>query len=318
MPITKVMKSWFNIFILLFFLIGTFSCNSNLGESTQVSTSSTVTTLAPHIGQWRACIDYDSDGDNTVDKSKLEILNFSSSALIQTTTYFDMLTCQISYQTHRIDSLFKYTKSGNTISLNLREYSFTPLSVAKTTSSNSIVWCSLNSWALNSPLSVLGQNCGGVTKIYNQATSTTLSVSGNNLTYNNYNYALESKPEFNESGLSVPDGTYIYVEGDDIAKMLVLQNKSYTFYHYDLSTKFYMIENGSYTSSNNVISFNITSTNPIYCSSGASQRKFRIGEDSLMINFFDLDFFFTGLKVNFNEQQFRTHYLGGGFAIGCF
>jgi hypothetical protein len=142
-------------------------------------------------------------------------------------------------------------------------------------------------------------------------------VTGNTMTINSVVYNLESNLEFNQVGMTLPDGKYIFVNGDESAKMLIIQNKSYTLYHYDLASKYYTIEYGAYNSQNNTSNLEIVSTNPLYCFMGSTSHQFKVGDHSLIINPSDSKPFFIGTKVNFTEEQFRTQLLGGGFGVWC-
>ncbi len=304
--------------VLLFCsILGNYSCTDELSGGAEVSSGSTSLITPSHVGQWRKCLDYDSDADGIPDKSIQQVFNFSSSTLIDSKTYFNSVLCQIVDQSHKLESVYKYTHSGSLFNFKLRAYVYTPLSVQKTNTNNSSKWCSLLSWAVNSPTSILGRNCGGATKNYDESLNVTVSVSGTNLQFGGTSYSLESKPDFSQTSNSIPDGSYIYINGDERAQMLILQNKSYTLYHYDLENHYYTIENGTYTSKNNEVTLNIASTNPIYCLSGTTTHSFRAESESLMVNFAPQSDLFIGHKVQLSEQQFRSLYLGGGFGIWC-
>jgi len=317
MPMRSIMRASLYHLLLLCSILGNYSCTDEISGEAEVSTGSASIITPSHVGQWRKCLDYDSNLDGIPDKSIQQIFNFSSATLIDSKTYFNSVSCQIVDHSYKLESVYKYTQSGSSFNLKLRAYIYTPLSVEKTNTNNSILWCSLLSWAVNSPTSILGRNCGGTTRNYDQSSNVTVNVSGSELQFGGTSYSLESKPVFSETSNSIPDGSYIYINGDERAQMLVLQNKSYTLYHYDLENNYYMIENGTYTSKNNLVTLNIASTNPIYCQMGTTTHAFRFGSDSLMVNFSPQSDLFIGHKVQFNEQQFRSLYLGGGFGVWC-
>lgn len=311
------MRACFYHFFLCCTILWNYSCTDVISGGAEVSTGSSSIVIPSHVGQWSSCIDYDSDADGVSDKSIQQLLTFTTSTLIDSKTYFTSVSCEIVDHSYKLESVYKYTQSGSLFNFKLRAYVYTPLSIEKTNTNNSTKWCSLISWVVNSPISILGENCGGTTRNYDESSSTTVNVSGNDLQFGGVIYSLELRPDFSETSNPIPDGSYIYINGDERAQMLILQDKSYTLYHYDLENHYYMIESGTYTSKNNLVTLNIASTNPIYCQSGAKTYSFRAASDSMMINFTPESDLFIGLKVPFNEQQFRSLYLGGGFGIWC-
>jgi hypothetical protein len=317
MFVVKKCTALIHLSVILTILMGITSCVGSLGTPAEVTTSGSVGYTHPHLGVWSKCIDYDSNGDSINDKSTKNVLYFTSGSFLKTVTYFDITSCLNTYETHQILTLHKSVFSNNTFTLKLRAYSYTPLSVSKTSSFNTSFWCSMNSWTLNAPRSVLGKNCGGTTKAYDESSTMVGLVSGNTITVSSIVYNLESNLEFNQAGMTLPNGRYVFVNGDESAKMLVIQNRDYTLYHYDLISKYYTIEYGAYSSKNNSSTFNIVSTNPLYCIMGSSSNKFTVADNSLVLNQTDSNPAFIGAKVNLTEEQFRTQLLGGGFGVWC-
>ena len=313
----KKCRGLIQFFSFLITLMGLASCVGSLGTPAEVTSSGTAVSIQPHIGVWSRCIDYDSDGDLINDKSTYNVLNFTSGSFLKTVTYFDVMSCQNDYQTHQILSLYKSVFSNNTFNLKLRAYTYTPLSVSQVSTNNSSFWCSMNSWTINTPRSVLGKNCGGITKVYDESSTMMGLITGNMITISSVVYNLEANLEFNQTGMTLPDGKYIFVNGDESAKMLIIQNRGYTLYHYDLASKYYTIEYGAYTSQNNTSILEIVSTNPLYCFIGTSSNEFKVSNNSLLLNLSDTNPAFIGARVNFTEEQFRTQLLGGGFGVWC-
>ena len=305
------------ISILLTIMLGFTACVGSSGSPAEVSTGGSTESVLPHLGVWSKCIDYDSNGDMINDKSTFNVLSFTPGSFLKTVTYFDDKNCLNADQAYQILSLYKIVFTNNTFNLKLRAYSYTPLSVSIASINNSSLWCSMNSWTVNSPRSVLGKNCGGTTKAFDESSTMVVLVTGNTITINSVVYNLESNLEFNQIGMTLQDGKYIFINGDDSAKMLIIQNKSYMLYHYDLSSKYYTIEYGAYTSQNNTSIFETVSTNPLYCFMGRSSHKFRVGDHSLILNSSDSKPLFIGTKASLTEEQFRTQLLGGGFGVWC-
>lgn len=131
-------------------------------------------------------------------------------------------------------------------------------------------------------------------------------------------YELAIGTDFTPAGLTLPNGTFAYSDGDSFASLAIINGGSYSLYRYDLASKVYHVETGTYTSSNNVANFTVTASTPAGCNSGSASRRFTTGSLGVTMEFEEDNLVIFAPKVTYTESQFRTAFLGGGFSLGCF
>jgi hypothetical protein len=290
------------------------ACNGGGGGGGNSSTE----TLIPHLGIWAVCENYDGNEDGTNDSSLQSILTIAedSSSLIQTN--FTGINCVGGSEEYRYSNTASYTRSGNTYSTVLKSDTYVSLKASDVTWNNANLWCGLNNWVLNVPQNTLGRNCGGVTSSYGDVQSFTVVRSGNSLTIDQLTYTLAIGTDFTPAGLTLPNGSFAYSDGATIAIFASFNSGSYSVYRYDLASKVYYTETGTYTSGNNVVNFTVTGSSPAGCASGSASRRFTTGSLGLTMEFSEIDLILFAQKVSYSESNFRTAFLGGGFSVGCF
>jgi hypothetical protein len=171
---------------------------------------------------------------------------------------------------------------------------------------------------LNVPQNTLGRTCQGETSNSGDVETYTLARSGNNLTIGELTYELAIGIDFTPAGLTLPNGSFAYSDGANVAIFGTFSAGSYSVYRYDLVSRVYNIESGTYTSSNNVVNFTVTSSTPGGCFSGSASRRFTTGSLGITMEFTESDLILFAQKVSYSESNFRSAFLGGGFSSGCF
>jgi hypothetical protein len=299
---------------LIFLSFALVACNGGGGGGG----NSGSTALAPHQGIWSACESYDGDENGTDDSSIQSILAIAEDSISLIRTNFTGTNCVSGSEEYRFTSTTSYTRLGNSYTTILKSDTYVPLKASEVASDNSFAWCGLTNWVLNVPQNTLGLNCGGVTSSYGDVQSVTILRSGNSLTIDDLTYDLAIGTDFTPAGLSLPNGSFAYSDGVSFAAFAIFSSGTYNVYRYDLASKAYFIETGTYTSSNNVVNFTVTSSNPAGCVSGSASRRFTTGSLGLTMEFVEDDLILFAQKVSYAESNFRTAYLGGGFSLGCF
>ena len=298
--------------LLTLFLV--VACNGGGGGGGNSGT----TTLAPHQGIWAVCENYDGNEDGTNDSSIQSILTIAedSSSLIRTN--YTGINCVSGSEEYRYSNTASYTRSGNSYTTVLKSDTYVSLKASDVTWNNANAWCGLTNWVLNVLQNTLGRNCGGETSSYGDVQSFTVVRSGNSLTIDNLTYDLAIGTDFTPAGLTLSNGSFAYSDGVSFAAFAIFNSGSYNVYRYDLVSKAYFIETGTYTSSNNVVNFTVTSSNPSGCISGSASRRFTTGSLGVTMEFEEDNLVIFAPKVAYTESQFRTAFLGGGFSLGCF
>jgi hypothetical protein len=298
---------------LLSFLIFLVACNGGGGggSSSQVS-------LISHQGIWSNCEDYDGNSDSVDDSSILSVLAIGEDSAALTQTNYTDVGCNAGDEDYRYSNTASYTRSGNVYTTILKSDTYVSLSAADVTYSNNNSWCGISNWVINVPRSTMGLDCDG--EIANEGDIDTYAISGggSQITIDSTTYDLAIGTDFTPAGLTLPNGTFGYSDGVSFAALSVINGGNYTLYRYDLASKTYNVESGTYTSSNNVAQFNVTSSTPVGCYSGSADRRFTSGLLGVTMEFEESDLVIFAQKVSYSESNFRSAFLGGGFSLGCF
>ena len=278
----------------------------------------TPSTLQAHKGIWYACYDLDLDSDNVDDMSVQKLFTVGDNSLSTETTYFFVPGCSSGDEEYQITETSTYTRNENSYSLVLREKTYISLTDGDVTYNNNNSYCGLTNWAKDVPQSILGLDCGGTTSDYGDTGSLALNREDDTLTAGDDFYILAVGTDLTPNGQTIPNGSFSYSDGESVAIYAIFNNGSYSVYWYDLVSKVYNYEVGSYTSSNNVVNFTVITSTPLGCISGSKSRRFSSGAMALTMEIEESDNVIYGLKVSYTESQFRDAFLGGGFTTGCF
>lgn len=299
--------------LIVLLLAVTISCNGGGGGGGGSSSAAQVS----HLGLWYHCENYDGDSSPGNDSSLERVLTIGDSTMSLVRTNFDTTDCSSGHEDYNYQDGYSYHRSGNTYSIVLETEHYTPLSAADVTWDNANAWCELTNWALNVPQSILSKNCDGETSHQGDTGSFVAVRSGTSLSIGVLNYTLAGTMDVSPAGQTIPNGTYGFSDGTNLAIYITFNNGAYTAYTYDLRSHLYETETGTYTSANNVATFTITSTTPGGCSSGSLSRRFAYGSQSVSVEFTEIDEVIMAVKMGVSEINFRNGYLGGGFSAAC-
>ncbi len=276
------------------------------------------TSLTSHQGIWAFCSDYDANSNNVDDSSILYVLTIAQDSVALTRTNYTDVNCQSGDEDYRYSNTASYTRSGNDYTTILKSDVYTALSASDVSWSNANSWCGISNWVINVPQSTLGRSCDG--EIFSEGDVMTYTAvrNGNILTIGENTYELAIGTDLSPAGLTIPNGTFAYSDGVSFAALAVINSGSYSLYRYDLASKVYSVESGTYTSSNNVANFTVTGSSPSGCNSGSASRRFTTGSLGITMEFLSDDLIIFAQKTTSSESSFRTAFLGGGFSLGCF
>jgi hypothetical protein len=302
-----------NLYSTLLMAVIFVSCNGGGGGG-----GGSTVTAASHLGVWSSCENYDGDGDTVNDSSNLSLLSIGESSTSFQATNYSSTGCSAGQEEYKVSSSSSYTRAGNNYSLILKEETYVSLSAGDVSWNNTNSWCGKTNWVINVPQSSLGLNCDGITSNYGDTDSATAVRSGDTLSDGDTTYQLAVGTDFTPMGQTIANGSYTFSNGVSFALFAVFNSGNYTVYRYDLENKLYNTETGTYTSSNNVVNFSVTSSNPVGCNTGSASRRFAIGSLALTMEFVAEGLILIAPKVSYSEAQFRSAFLGGGFSLGCF
>lgn len=297
--------------ILLSLLLAV-ACNGGGGGGE--SSSSEVS----HLGIWAECESYDGDGDGNNDSSVLSVLTIAQDSASLSQTNYTAVNCQSGMEEYRYSNTASYTRSGNVYSTILKSDTYVPLTTSDVTWSNDNSWCEYNNWVINIPKDTLGKSCDGEVASLGDVNTYTAIRSGDSLVVGEVTYELAIGTDLSPAGLTLPNGSFAYSDGVSFAALAVINSGSYSLYRYDLASKVYSVETGTYTSSNNVANFTVTGSSPSGCNSGSASRRFTTGSLGITMEFLSDDLIIFAQKSTLSESSFRTAFLGGGFSLGCF
>lgn len=302
-----------NLYSTLLMAVIFVSCNGGGGGG-----GGSTVTAASHLGVWSNCEDYDGNGDTVNDSSILSLLSIGESSTSFQATNYSSTGCSAGQEEYKVSSSSSYTRAGNNYSLILKEETYVSLSAGDVTFSNTESWCGKTNWVINVPQSSLGLNCDGTTSNYGDTGSAAVTRSGDTLFDGETTYQLAVGTDFTPAGQTITNGSYTFSNGVSFALFAVFNSGNYTVYRYDLENKLYNTETGTYASSNNVVDFTVTSSNPGGCNSGTASRRFASGSLAITMEFVAEGLILIAPKVYYSEAQFRSAFLGGGFSVGCF
>lgn len=302
-----------NLYLSLLMAVVFVSCKGGGGGG-----GGSTVTAASHLGVWSNCHDYDGNSDTVNDSSTLALLSIGEDSTAYQVTNYSSIGCTSGQEEYKVSSSSSYTRSGNTYSLILKEETYVSLSAGDVSWNNTNSWCGKTNWVINVPQSSLGLNCDGITSNYGDIDSATAVRSGDTLSDGDTTYQLAVGTDFTPAGQTIANGSYTFSNGVSFALFAVFNSGNYTVYRYDLENKLYNTETGTYASSNNVVDFTVTSSNPGGCNSGTSSRRFASGSLAITMEFVAEGLILIAPKVYYSEAQFRSAFLGGGFSVGCF
>jgi hypothetical protein len=233
-------------------------------------------------------------------------------------TNYSSIGCPSGQEEYKVSNSSTYTRSGNTYSLVLKGETYVSLSAGDVSWNNTNSWCGKTNWVINVPQSSLGLTCDGITSHYGDTDSATAIRSGDTLTDGDTTYQLAVGTDFTPAGQTIGNGSYSFSNGTSFALFAVFNSGNYTVYKYDIANSLYNIEIGTYSSSNNVVDFTVTSSSPVGCNTGSASRRFASGSLALTMEFVAEGLILIAPKVTSTEAQFRTVFLGGSYSLGCF
>lgn len=301
-------------YLLMALLILTVGCNGGGGGGG----GSGATSEDSHLGIWSVCENYDGNSDTVNDSSILYVLSIGADSGTFNSTNYKAINCVGGNEGYRFVSTASFSRSGNVYSTVLKSDSYVSLSAEDVSWDNTNSWCGLSNWVINVPRNTLGLNCDGEVSNYGDTDTLTAVRTGNSLTVDDRTYALAIGTDFTPAGLTLPNGSYAFSDGSTFAFFAVINSGNYSVHWYDLASRFYSIETGTYTSSNNVVNFSVTGSSPVGCNSGAVSRRFTTGSLGITMEFVDTDLIIFAQKVINSESNFRSEFLGGGFSLACF
>ncbi len=302
---------------LIIFAIIFSGCNGGSGGGSSENNSSGIT-LENHLGIWGACIPKDFNNDNVFEASTYNTIMILDNTISEIETIYSGTGCILANQQYKYDVNYSYTRSANTYSLVLQNKVYTSLSSSDVTWNNTNNWCGWNNWVINTPKNLIGRNCGGYTDQIGDTANATISKGGSNLIVEGSNFSLLVGLDLSPQGHTIATGSYTYSDGTTYAIYATFSGSTYQVYRYDLVSKFYNIENGNYSSSNNVANFTTTTSSPVGCISGSSSRRFATGSVAITLEFQEDNATLIAISTNMSESNFRNVYLGGGFSLACF
>jgi hypothetical protein len=299
---------------ILIFLLALASCNGGGGGG---GSSSEETSTITSYGIWESCENYDANDDSTNDSSLKRVLIIGDDNMTLLRTNHNAINCQPGTQGYRFVNTFSYTQSGSAYSTTLLSESYVPLSDADLAYDNSASWCGINNWVKNQVRDIIGLTCGGETTTAGGYEVINMNRSGNNLNVGVITYTLTADVDLSPAGQTITNGNYIYSDGFSLAIYASFSNGTYDVYRYDLQAITYSREQGTYTSSNNQVTFVATSSLPVGCYVGSATRRFAQGIGGIVMEFEAENIVLIAPKVSDSEALFRSSYLGGTFSVGC-
>jgi hypothetical protein len=314
-------------FIFLFLLVSIIACNGGggggrgssdgNGEGIGESEEEESLTNLIHFGVWTACEDIDKNEDNINDSSVLHVLAIDASALGYFRTIYSDTSCVVGNEQYKFNSISSYTRSEDTYTLFLKSETYQSLSEIDVLWNNLNSWCELTNWQLNVPQNILGKTCEGEFSEAGDVSYSFIARSEDVLMVDGLLYDIAISGDLTPRGETLQNGTYAFSDGEYTAIMGVFNNGNYTVYYYNILSREYTIESGTYSSSNNVVTFTVSSSNPVGCATGRTSRRFSNGSLALTLELAESDVILYAMKVTYTEAQFRNEFLGGGFTVGC-
>jgi len=301
-------------FIFLFLLVSIIACNGGGGGS---SNKQALSTNSNHLGVWTVCEDIDNDDDTVNDSSILHVLAIDTSAIGYYRTIYSSTFCNSGSEQYKFTSISSYIRSGNSYTMTLKSETYVSLSAIDVSWNNLNSWCELTNWQLNVPQNILGKTCEGEYSQAGDVSHSTATRNGDILISDELSYNLAISGDLTPRGETLQNGTYAYSDGEKTAIMGAFNNGNYTVYYYDIENREYTTETGTYSSSNNVVTFTASSSNPIGCATGGASRRFSNGSLALTLELAESDLILYAMKVTYTESQFRNEFLGAGFSVGC-
>lgn len=281
--------------------------------------SSAVTEVNPY-GVYQIC-EYDSDSD----MSSRSLIYLNGNLFTETITYYLGANCQAGSEVFDERYIYSYSKTGTNYRIYLEGLTSTSLNNGDLNFNNTNSYCGYNNWVLNVPKNILGRDCAGTTLNQGDFADVTAVMSGTNLVVTSsertVTYTQAGAWNFSPQGQTIANGNWAYFDGG-IGAYLVTNNGSYTMTYFDPDTQRYFTENGTYTSSNNVMNLTVVSYVPDcgndegttetkrFAQTSFSLAVEGVGEDD------DVDILLE--KVPYTQNQFRDAYLGAGYLAGCF
>jgi hypothetical protein len=302
-----------NIFLTTMLLISVVGCNGGGGGGG----SSSTTTPVSHYGIWEHCENYDGNSDGTNDSSLKRVLTIGDDEMTLLRTNHNTTGCTQGSEGYRFVNRFSYTRSADQYSVTLMSETYVALSDADVAIDNGDSWCGITNWVKNQVRNIIGLTCGGEVANIGDTDSLSLTKSGSTLSTGVISYSLTADVDLSPAGQVFPNGNYIYSDGVNYALYATFSGGSYSLYRYDLVSLTYSRENGAYTSSNNVVTFSVSSSQPVGCYTGTFSRRFSYGSGGIVVEFTEDDFTLIAPKVNDSEALFRSSYIGGSYSLGC-
>jgi hypothetical protein len=299
------------LMLILIFIVG---CNGGGGGS---SISTGGVKLTSHYGIWATCSNDDEDSDGINDVSFLKVMTVAAGSVALSETTYSDVDCNGGDELFRYSNTDTYSRSGNVYTYNLKTLTYVSLAASDVTWNNSNEWCGITNWVLNVPRNMLGKNCGDNTYYSGDVDTMSIVRNGNKLTIDGINLDLYVGTDFTPAGLTLPNGSFSFSNGENAAMFAIFNSGSYQLTSYDLVSRKYMVEYGTYTSSNNVVHFTVTQTNPANCLSDSETLRFTSSSYGVTIESSGSDFFIFAEKVSYSESNFRSEILGGGLNLGC-
>lgn len=278
--------------------------------------SSSGSGIISQSGIWEHCENYDSDGDSSEDSSLKRILVIGDSVTLIRTN-FNGLNCQLADAGYRFVDAFSATRSGNSYNLSLVDSTYVSLSDLDLAYDIATSWCGISNWVKNQVRNVIGLDCEGEVSNIGDTATFVATRSGESLTVDQITYTLTADADLIAAGQSLPNGNYIYSDFSSFAMYATFSNGSYSVFRYNFDTMTYSREQGIYTSSDNSVTFTVTSSLPVGCYAGAETRRFRSGSGGVVMEFAEEDLVVIAPKVSDSEALFRSSYIGGTYSVGC-
>lgn len=296
-----------------FFLLAFASCNSGGGKST----TSAISNSAGIEGVWESCLNYEADS-----LSEKNIYLITDKVIQQVTTTYSGSNCIKGNEEYNYRYIMSYFLSGSNIHLSMESVTSTSLDPSDVSYSNTNNYCGYNNWVLNIPKNVSGRNCGGVTNSIGGSSTLSYEKSASRLSFisneSTIQMTLSSAFDFSQRGQTITDGNYVYFDGET-GIYVSLDTGVYTVVYFDVATQRTYAEGGSFTSSNNILDFEVVGYVPSYCGNNIGERfqlPFSSTSFSLALKY--PNFSILAEKVSMSISEFSTAYTGKSFTPGCF
>lgn len=268
---------------------------------------------------WGRCI-------NAVDlsSSTYQVLSIGTHSVDISKIFYTGVNCQNANKTYREQNVYSYTNASNTLTLELINKMWIPLSASQVSTFNTATSCGRGDWDEEEPVDITGTAC----TTEDAGDTFTLVVERENSTLkatfeaeDEITYAFLSALDFDYYDRELPNGSYVFYQANNSAMYLIVNSGTYEAYYYKVDTLEYFSEQGSITYVDEKFTLTPSAYAPGACFDDIGEAKtFNQYYNSGLaaFNFTSSSFIIMGEKVSYSRTIFEDEYLGAGWSYTCF